>query len=326
LGGGHKNWGTKPSYDMKLLNFGLKADAEHQLLAQNSDLLFARGGTLVATCHSVYNRSMPDHILFLKLGGSLITDKDIPYTPRLEVISRLADEIAAARQADPHLRILLGHGSGSFGHTPAKKYDTRRGVSTSEQWLGFAEVWKEARQLNELVLSALIKADLPVMIFSPSAFMLALDGASVPARGEFRPILSALQHGLIPVIHGDVIFDTVRGGTIFSTEDVFSILAPLLRPTRILLSGIEEGVWSDFPACTRLISRITPRNYPDFTRQIQGSVSVDVTGGMLQKVKSMLELAEQLPGLQTVIFSGRKPGYLQQALLGESPGTIVSTD
>ena len=41
---------------------------------------------------------MPD-ILLLKLGGSLITEKARPETPRLEVIARLAREIAAARES-----------------------------------------------------------------------------------------------------------------------------------------------------------------------------------------------------------------------------------
>ncbi|MEZ4718850.1 MAG: hypothetical protein R2851_22555 [Caldilineaceae bacterium] len=39
--------------------------------------------------------------IFLKLGGSLITDKRAPETPRLDVIHRLAAEIAAARPKYP---------------------------------------------------------------------------------------------------------------------------------------------------------------------------------------------------------------------------------
>ena len=47
---------------------------------------------------------MPDvnpSFVFLKLGGSLITDKTRPHTPRLEVLRRLAGEVAAARQRFP---------------------------------------------------------------------------------------------------------------------------------------------------------------------------------------------------------------------------------
>jgi isopentenyl phosphate kinase len=64
-------------------------------------------------------------LAFLKLGGSLITDKDLPYTPRLDKLTRLAQEIKAAlfsdrltgTQKQMGLKLILGHGSGSFGHT-----------------------------------------------------------------------------------------------------------------------------------------------------------------------------------------------------------------
>ena len=39
-----------------------------------------------------------DNLVFLKLGGSLITDKTQASTPRIEVIERLVDEIANAKR------------------------------------------------------------------------------------------------------------------------------------------------------------------------------------------------------------------------------------
>ncbi len=55
-------------------------------------------------------------LVFLKLGGSLITDKNQRYTARLDRLSHLADEIRTALTDLPDLRLVLGHGSGSFGH------------------------------------------------------------------------------------------------------------------------------------------------------------------------------------------------------------------
>ena len=65
---------------------------------------------------------------FLKLGGSLITDKDTAHTPRIDVIDRIAGEIKKYLVEHPQDSLLLGHGSGSFGHVPAAKYGTREGV------------------------------------------------------------------------------------------------------------------------------------------------------------------------------------------------------
>ena len=61
-------------------------------------------------------------IQLLKLGGSLITDKANAKTPRRETLSRIALEIAAYRRyAGADGRLILGHGSGSFGHIPADR-------------------------------------------------------------------------------------------------------------------------------------------------------------------------------------------------------------
>ncbi len=262
-----------------------------------------------------------ESLIFLKLGGSLITDKDTPRTPRRDVLARLAVEIAAARAARPDLQLVIGHGSGSFGHVPARKHNTRQGVLTPEQWLGFAEVWRDARALNQIVVEALLDAGLPVIALPPSATLLASDGA--PHLSAPQIFTRALQANLIPLVNGDVAFDTVRGGTILSTEDAFTALAPILRPARILLAGLEAGVWADFPACTRLLDEITPRDLTEAAAGISGSASVDVTGGMLEKVSLMLRLSAQTPGLDAFIFSGLQAGAVQSALMGEACGTRV---
>jgi isopentenyl phosphate kinase len=265
-----------------------------------------------------------ENLQFLKLGGSLITDKSISHSPRLPVLARLAEEIASVMRSRPDLRLLVGHGSGSFGHVPAKRYGTRQGVHSPDEWLGFVEVWREASALSRLVVDALSAAGLPVVALPPSASLVASDGKV--AAWELTPIISALQHGLVPVVNGDVIFDRQRGGTILSTEDLFLYLAPYLIPQRLLLAGMERGVWADFPERTRLISLITPRSIPKFSSSLGGSAAVDVTGGMQSKVQSMLRLVDSLPDLQVQIFCGDQPGNLEKALSGKEIGTLIRNE
>ncbi|MCS6908243.1 MAG: isopentenyl phosphate kinase [Anaerolineales bacterium] len=260
-------------------------------------------------------------LIFLKLGGSLITEKHRPYTARLETLRRLAEEIAHARQSVPELRLVVGHGAGSFGHVPAKRYGTRQGVHTPEEWLGFAEVWREAATLNRLVVEALLAAKLPVISLPPCASVTAEDGKV--AVWELYPIRAALQAGLLPLIFGDVVFDRHRGGTILSTEDLFEHLARQLRPRRILLAGIEEGVWSDFPQCTQLVREITPADLYQGRLQLGGSQAPDVTGGMESKVRQSLAWVQELPELEVLIFNGEKPGAVRRALMGETLGTRI---
>ncbi|MEZ4518314.1 MAG: hypothetical protein R3C44_16330 [Chloroflexota bacterium] len=108
-------------------------------------------------------------LLFLKLGGSLITDKTGVEKLRADVLARVAAEIAAARQENPSLQLVLGHGSGSFGHVAAAQYQTRQGVHTVEQWQGYAVVSDAAARLNRLVVASLRAADVPAGTIPPSA-------------------------------------------------------------------------------------------------------------------------------------------------------------
>jgi isopentenyl phosphate kinase len=261
--------------------------------------------------------------IFLKLGGSLITEKDRPRTPRLNTINRLASEISTAFARKPNLRLVLGHGAGSFGHVSAQEHGTRAGVRTPEEWRGFAEVWWDASTLNRMVMEALQSAGLPAIAFPPSAGVTAHDGQV--ARWDLYPLKAALREGLLPVVYGDVIFDVHRGGTILSTEDLFAHLARELHPSRILLAGIEPGVWADYPQCTRLVHEITSENIAEIAMGLGGSVAADVTGGMESKVHHSLELVLANPGSEVLIFSGEERRTVRETLLGGKFGTVVTS-
>ncbi len=275
-------------------------------------------------------------LIFLKLGGSLITDKTRPYTPKLDVIEDVALQISTALQTHPDLRLVIGHGSGSFGHVAASEYRTRDGFTPrpgplahrerdkteDSYWKGFAEVWYQASELDRFVMMALHKVTLPTIALPPSAGVIASDGKV--SLWDTTPIRMALAGGLVPVIYGDVVFDEVRGGTILSTEDLFGHLARALEPDRILLAGLEAAVWEDFPARTRKVETITPQTFPQFAENIDKSADVDVTGGMKSKVTQMLHLVQQNPLLKIQIFSGVEPGNIARALTGETLGTWIT--
>ena len=265
--------------------------------------------------------SSSDKLIFIKFGGSLITDKHKSRTARHGVIRKLADELKAASERNPGMKVLVGHGSGSFGHVSAARHGTRDGVRSRKDWQGFLEVWQDARELNRIVVEIFSEAGLPMMAFPPSATTLAADGSVMTYALE--GIQSALANGLIPVVYGDVVFDTSRGGTILSTEELFVHLALELKPQRILLAGQEPGVWADFPVCSALVSLITPSTLAEIEGKLRGSVAVDVTGGMYQKVVTMLKLVKVVDGLEVLIFSGEDAGVLSAALDGEEAGTLI---
>jgi len=275
-------------------------------------------------------------LVFLKLGGSLITDKTQPYTPLLDVMDDLALQIATSLQTQPNLRLVIGHGAGSFGHVPASEYHTRAGLppkstplahrerdeTEDNYWKGFAEVWYQASSLNRYVMKALHKAGVGAISLSPSSSVIASDGKV--SVWETTPIRMALSARIVPVIFGDAVFDEIRGGTILSTEDLFMHLARALGPERILLAGLEPAVWEDFPARTKKIEKITPQTFDEISEGVGKSEGADVTGGMESKVRQMLDLVNENSELIIQIFSGTKPGNIIRALSGETLGTVIT--
>lgn len=254
-------------------------------------------------------------LIFLKLGGSLITDKRRPETPRLDVIERLAGEIAQARQDNPKLQLLIGHGAGSFGHPAGNRYGTRRGVHTPEEWFGFAITADAAARLNRIVTGALLAAGVPAWSIQPSVALRCEDGTVV--TGPADTVAEALARGLTPVVFGDVALDSVRGGTIASTEEIFDWLARALHPKRIVLAGEVKGVYTRDPLLNpnaELISEISRANLAAVQDSLGGSFGIDVTGGMAAKVVQSVEMAERHPGLKIVICSGLEPGTVNTVL------------
>lgn len=256
--------------------------------------------------------------VFVKLGGSLITDKKRPQTPRPDVMGSLAAEVWQILDAAPDLALLLSHGSGSFGHWVGRRYGTRAGVRGREGWIGYAQVAAAAARLNRLVSDAFLKAGVPVLSLQPSASARCRDGRLVSL--DVEPIRRALDERLVPLVYGDVAFDAIRGGTIISTEEILGYLAGILRPRRILLLGETDGVYGPEGSVVPLI---TPQNIRAMEESLGRSEGVDVTGGMLGKVQQMLNLVQEQPGLEVHIFSGVEPGLLSRALLDpeRAPGT-----
>lgn len=261
-------------------------------------------------------------LVFLKLGGSLITDKTAESVARPRVIRRLAREVRTAMNKRPGLKLVLGHGSGSFGHVVANRFGTRQGVDSPDKWQGFSEVAQAAAQLNRIVTAAFLKEGVPVVSLAPSATACCEGGKLV--RLEMGALNAALKAGLVPLIYGDVAFDMERGGTIVSTEEVFAYLAKELGPSRILLAGDTPGVFGK-PSSSRVVPVITPATLQSIKASLSGGRGVDVTGGMATKVEEMLRLVAQDPHLVVHILSGKTPGLIQRAITSPdiSSGTRI---
>jgi len=263
-------------------------------------------------------------IVFVKLGGSLITDKRRDSHARLDVIERLAAEIAAARRLMP-LSLVLGHGSGSFGHVAAARHGLGRGPVAAGALAGVSATQDRAARLHRIVVDALVRAGVEAFSWAPSSALTAAAGR--PAAGFLEPLLATLELGLVPVTYGDVVADREWGAAICSTETVFRYVVDGLRQRqvdvrRMLWLGETEGVY-DRDGAT--VARIDGASYRQVLELVGDPAGTDVTGGMLLRLETTRALARC--GIESWILDGRVPGRLAAALSGEEvPGTRFAAD
>lgn len=261
-------------------------------------------------------------LIFVKIGGSLITDKTKPYTLKERALDVICGEIKKAITSGKLL--VVGHGGGSFPHYPATKYQTHKGIINEASYRGIAEVADVAAQLNRIVIKKLLEKRVNAVTVNPLSMMIAQNHQLQSLCSE--SVEELLKLGMVPVLYGDQIIDTKIGCTIFSTEKVLGYLALHLKRKgyvieKIIHCGQTNGVY-DMDGKT--IPMINQNNFAKYKKSLNGSGGIDVTGGILHKVEETLALAKAgIPGL---IIDGVENGSLSKAVAGEQVlGTRVES-
>jgi isopentenyl phosphate kinase len=257
-------------------------------------------------------RKMTAKPIVLKLGGSVITDKNKPATAKLEAIERLADEIFQAKVSS----LILVHGGGSFGHPVAKKYKLTEGYGDPSQVTGFSETHRAMTQLNGLVMEALINRDVNAVVVQPSSCVVTKSGRIQTI--ELKPIRRMLDMGIVPVLYGDAVLDSEKGFAILSGDQLVSSLAIHFGAQRIIMGGDVDGIYTADPKTStsaKLIKRVTLEELKTQKHDIEGAKSTDVTGGMLGKMHELIPAIEQ--NIETLIVNATKPLRVYKALRGE---------
>lgn len=255
----------------------------------------------------VSERRKMSEMVLLKLGGSVITRKGSAGVIDSHRLSFLADVIAARQQ----MRMTIVHGAGSFGHPEASRYGIMDGVG-AENIEGIYITHSAVGFLNEKVVEALRSGGCEAVGIHPMSGAFARDG-----RLDFlecRNLAKMMDLGIVPVLHGDVVFDGERGATIISGDQLVQYLGRTMGFRRIGLATDVPGILDN----GRVVPVITPQNARSIT--LGDSMVPDVTGGMRGKVMEMLELART--GIRSEIFHVERTGDF----LDEKPhgGTIIT--
>lgn len=220
---------------------------------------------------------MTDAVI-LKLGGSVITDKSGGCVIDHARLREIAGRIARNPQA-----LVLVHGAGSCGHPEARLYRIDDGLD-GENVSGVYHTHAAVSRLNAAVVDALRGAGVEAIGVHPLALALAEGGRLVSF--ETRHIAEMIRHGIVPVLHGDVVMDRLKGACIVSGDQLVTRLAAALGSRRVGLATDVAGVLQDGSVVPRIDRGIAE------TLEISGSGNTDVTGGMRGKIEELLVLAD----------------------------------
>ena len=263
-------------------------------------------------------------MIILKIGGSILTNKDSKVSEvDAASLKRIASEIKASMDNSPK-QLVIVHGAGSFGHPPAKKHRIGEEFDESEypqKRLGFCEIQNEVKKLNMFICEAFIEEGLPVIAVPASSFMTATNKRIT--EGNLDLFKNYLSKGFVPVIYGDVVLDEELEFCVISGDQLIQYLAINLNPDRVILGTDVDGVYDRNPKThddAQFFERFSSIKDLD---TLEGTTNVDVTGGMVGKIKELLFLADL--GIESKIINAEVEDNIFKVLENEEiKGTIIS--
>ncbi len=260
----------------------------------------------------------------LKLGGSLITWKEKPLKPRVEVISRISREVGRALKEREYLKLVIVHGGGSYGHPYAYRYEIHEGLKPGKfkyQVYGLGQTTDAMRKLSLIISESLRREGIPVFPIQASSISILKDGRIYKFFNE--PLEMLLKLGAVPLLWGDVALDVDKGFGIVSGDELSVKLAVTLKASKIIFALDVDGVYTKPPGTrgARLIRRLRPG-----MEKIDYSVKEgDVTGGVMRKIAEVEPLVSA-GRLEVLFINGLVKGRIEKALIGKRVvGTIYSS-
>lgn len=253
----------------------------------------------------------------VKLGGSVITIKEIPWSLRREVLLRLLKELGTYRKEFPENRFVLIHGGGSYGHPLVKDCVSRYGKITESCYISTAD---SMDTLNAIVRKYSINvAEIPAISLPPRTMCSILSGSPCC---RLDAVVAALEKGLVPILYGDVVISDT-GFEVLSGDTLAWYVARDLGALEIIFVTDVDGLYERDPKVdpnARKIVKALVDEVIDYATT--SSSTVDVTGGMMKKLIEGRLLGVR--GVKVKIVGGFIEGNLLSALKSDSfVGSII---
>lgn len=257
---------------------------------------------------------MAEIVTIIKLGGSIITKKDTPFSLNESNLTSLIRNISEyMAKKDSEEKIIILHGGGSFSHMAAFPYQNVEANTTTLE-MGPVLINTATRSLNLKIIKVMLDYGIRVFPFQASSLFIKNDGNLVISTPVI--IQNAIEMNWIPVLYGDVILDTdSRQWQVTSSESIIKSLSDHLAVKRILMATDKDGVLKDMMDSSSIVRVINHNNITQMEKFLRASQNIDTTGGMRDKVNFLYQLALNRK-IISLIFNGNKKGLLFRALNG----------
>ncbi|MBY8982232.1 MAG: type 2 isopentenyl-diphosphate Delta-isomerase [Candidatus Lokiarchaeota archaeon] len=263
-------------------------------------------------------------IILLKLGGSLLTDKNKPFSLRKDIIKHAIDQIGKSNK-----RLIIIHGGGSFGHPVAKEYNISKGLNPSieNQIFGLAKTHNTMNKLNSYIINEFLEMNIPTLSIQASSIFLKESQNYLMKSIDI--IETCIGLGLIPILYGDIILDQSGNFSIISGDQIILELCNNLKNYQVekVIFTIEtDGIYIN-ENNTNNIKLATNLDYKELEGISLANLGqkIDVTGGMESKFKTIKDICELNVPVQ--IINGLKSDNILKALRSEEvEGTYINID
>ncbi len=243
-------------------------------------------------------------MILIKLGGSIITNKEKPLSARRKAIDSILNQIKRIREP-----MILVHGGGSYGHYWSVKYDMHTKPAKYDM-RGVSIVKNSMIDLNKIILNSAVKNRINAYCLPPTDFM----NGNKPIKNKILTINEIAKSGLTPVTYGDALWFGKKKSYILSGDVIMNIIGKILKPRLSIFVLDVDGVYSNTKS-KKLIH--------DFKKEkpIISKNKIDVTGGMTRKITEAANMSKS--GLKVFFVNGNKPKRILDAVSGKKfEGTI----
>ncbi|MFW9951655.1 MAG: isopentenyl phosphate kinase [Candidatus Thorarchaeota archaeon] len=256
-------------------------------------------------------------LIILKLGGSLLTDKSTPYKFKEQLLPTIVKEIKDCFKSDLVKNLIIIHGVGSFGHPPVIKYMLHKGFKNPEQLNYLSATQFDVNKLRNLITTEFLKAGVPVNLMHASSMVIGTKG--IISNHNFDSLKGFLSLGMVPLIGGDMMYDTSIGFSVCGGDQLAVLISRELNARRLIFATDVDGVYTTDPKKNPealLLDKINVNEIELFLQKMDESIK-DATGKMKGKLLSIFSIKEQIKnGLEVSIISMSKEGNLKKSLEG----------